>query len=100
MSSKRIEQLSTTDASGGATYSEEHSFPVGNEFPVSIAVDVTGTVNYTVQYDIGGVWYSHPVLASLTADSASNIASPVMRVRLVQNSGNGSCVMTVVESYN
>lgn len=100
MSSKRIEHLSTTDASGGATYSSVHPFTVGDEFPCGLSVVVTGTANYTVQYsDNGGAnWFDHDTLAGLTATASGYLSAATGAVRLKQSSGNGSCVLTVVEA--
>jgi hypothetical protein len=100
----------TADASGGAI----NSNPVvldywTSPFNVTLAVTVTGTVNYTVQYTFDVIdpttwvaasanWVDHPSLAGKTATLDSNLAYPATAVRIVQNSGGGSCVFTVIQA--
>lgn len=76
-------------------------------FNVSIAVEVTGTVNYTVQYtfdDVFGgapgpfVWNNFTTLTAQTANGNGTIISPVRAVRLLTNSGGGTAKMLVVQS--
>ena len=51
-----------------------------NPFNVGIGVVVSGTVNYTIQHtfddvfnpSVTPVWFSHPTLASLSANSDGN----------------------------
>ena len=67
-----------------------------NAFSVSLFVDISGTINYTVQhtfqnvYAAGdpaqGTWMSHSSLASKTADTDGNYAFPVMGTRVIVNS--------------
>lgn len=102
--------VTTTDASGGATYSgivalDTWTAPVN----ASIGVTVTGTVNFTVQYTLddiqangwtagSGIWWS---LADLTAKTASTVAmlsAPATAVRVVQNSGSGSTSTIVLQA--
>lgn len=76
-------------------------------FEVSLFIDVTGTVNVTLQYtgesDVltsSGpfIWFSHSDLTSVTADDVGTIISPVTAVRLVTNSGTGSAELTVLQA--
>lgn len=79
---------------------------------MSIAVVVTGTVNYTVQYtydDIAAtssqpnaatpiyVTFNDPVLTSETANGESNFSSPFTAWRVVVNSGTGSIAVTGIQ---
>lgn len=67
-----------------------------NPFSVSLFVDISGTINYTVQHTFvnvftsaapaQGVWMPHASLASETADGDGNYAFPVMGTRLSINS--------------
>jgi hypothetical protein len=100
----------TTDASGGA----KNTNPVVldyfiSPFSISLSVRVTGTVNYTVQYTFDVIdlnswvpstanWVNHPSLTTQTATLDSNLAYPATAVRMVQNSGSGSCVFTVIQA--
>lgn len=68
-------------------------------FNATIAVDVTGTINYTVQYtpdDLELVSspsiFSHPdsAVVSATADAVANYAFPIGATRILVNSGSGS----------
>lgn len=76
-------------------------------FDVSLFVDVTGTVNVTVEYTGDAtvltstgpfLWFAHADLTSVTADDVGTIISPVTAVRLVTNSGTGSAVFTVLQA--
>ena len=78
-------------------------------FNVALSVRVTGIVDYTVQYTFDkiyednwvpstGNWVNHPSLSSKTTTLDSNIAYPVTAVRIIQNSGTGSCVFTVIQA--
>lgn len=103
-------QVTTTDASGAATYS---SVVIPDIYldPTNIAIGVivTGTVNYTVQATLDDVfstsfvsasatWYNHPTLVSQTANGSGNYAFPPRGIRLTQTSGSGSCVMNIVQA--
>ncbi len=74
---------------------------------ISIAVEVTGTVNYTVQYtfdDIfGGApgpfnWLNFTSMTGQAANANGTLISPVRAVRLLNNSGAGTAKMLVVQS--
>lgn len=100
----------TSDASGGAINSSIVNLDYWvSPFNVALSVKVTGTVNYTVQYTFdkiyengwtpaSGNWVDHPSMTTKTATLDSNIAYPVTAVRLVQNSGSGSCLLTVIQA--
>lgn len=100
----------TSDASGGA----KNTNPVVldywvSPFNIALSVRVTGTVNYTVQYTFDYIdsntwvassanWNDHPSLSNKTGTLDSNLAYPATAVRMVQNSGSGSCVFTVIQA--
>jgi hypothetical protein len=82
---------------------------------LSIMVDVTGTVNYTVQYtydqimgyyDPGGAWtntypskiFDDPVLAAATIDGETTFNNPVNAWRVRINSGTGSVTVTGIQA--
>jgi len=100
----------TSDATAGAVYSTIVALDTWTSpFSIALSVRVTGTVNYTVQYTFdnimfnnwtpaSGNWVDHPSLTSKTGTLDSNIAYPVTAVRIVQNSGNGSTVLTVIQA--
>lgn len=101
---------STSDASGGAVTSNIVALDTfSTQFQVSIGCAVTGTVNYTVQYTLDnvladgylpstGTWYNLTALASKTGTLSTLVDYPVTAVKLVQNTGNGSVVMTVLQT--
>jgi len=77
---------------------------------IGIAVIVTGTVNYTVQYtydDPSGTYpnptstfptaFDHPILNAQTATADSSISLPVAAIRLTNNSGTGTAQMVFVQ---
>ena len=68
-----------------------------NSMQVALAVDVSGTISYTLQHTFQEIqnasvvpstltWYNHDVLASLTADNSSALAVPVTAIRILLNS--------------
>jgi hypothetical protein len=78
-------------------------------FNVGLGVDVSGTVNYTVQHTFDdvfaagynpatGTWLNHPTLAAQSADADGNYAFPVSAIRLTVNSGGGSAVLNVLQA--
>lgn len=75
-------------------------------FNVGMAVVVSGSVNYTVQHTFDNVfdstvtptWFSHPVLAALTANQDGNYAFPVKAIRLKVNSGAGTAALTILQA--
>jgi len=78
-------------------------------FNVALNVQVTGTVNYTVQYTFddvfaagynaaSGNWTDHATLTSQTVTKDSNIAYPVRGIRLKQTSGSGTTVLTIIQA--
>lgn len=100
----------TSDASAGAVTSSPVVLDYWvSPFNISLSVTVTGTVNYTVQYTFdvidpntwvpsSGNWVNHPNLSSKTATLDSNLAYPATAVRIIQNSGSGSCLFTVIQA--
>ena len=101
---------STSDASGGAVTSNIVALDTfSTQFQVTIGCAVTGTVNYTVQYTLdnvlapgyvasSGTWFNITDLASKTATLSAIVDYPVTAVKLVQNTGAGSVVMTVLQT--
>ncbi len=75
-------------------------------FNVGMGVVVSGTINYTVQHTFDNVfdstvtvtWFSHPVLAALTANQDGNYAFPVKAIRLKINSGSGVAALTILQA--
>jgi len=74
------------------------TFPLNwrqNDFQVSLGVDISGTINFTVQHCLEDIrkanpstlsWWPHSTLVSKTADTDGNYASPVTATRLLVNS--------------
>lgn len=99
-----------SDASGGALTGNPIPLDVFvSPFNTTLSVQVTGTVNYTVQYTFDNVqasdwtpatgnWVDHPSLTTQTATKDSNLAYPAVAVRIVQNSGAGSVRFTVIQA--
>jgi hypothetical protein len=98
----------TSDASGAAQYSNTLILDYFNRPEVSLQVVVTGTANWTVQQTLdnpnaAGVtptWFDHPDanMVAETGNRQGNYAYVPCAVRLVQNSGTGSCVLTVIQA--
>jgi hypothetical protein len=77
-------------------------------FNVSIGCDVTGTINYTVQFTLDDVfagtgvgpftWFAHPDITGSTADDTGTYISPVSATRVLTNSGTGSVAVTLMQA--
>lgn len=68
-------------------------------FNVSLAVIVTGTINYTVQFTFDDIfasnsgpftWFDHSDLTALAVDAEAVLVSVVRAVRILTNSGTGT----------
>lgn len=77
--------------------------------PTALQVDVTGTVNYTVQQSLDDpnavgytnvVWINHPDnnVVSAVSSQQSNYAYLPRVVRVLLNSGSGSVALTVIQA--
>jgi len=75
---------------------------------MGLAVIVTGTITYKVQYTFDNVfasgyvaasgnWFDHPTLVG-SASSNSNIAYPVTAIRLITTAGSGSATLTIIQA--
>ena len=78
-----------------------------NPFEVSLYVDITGTVDVTVQYTFDDVfgdfpgphtWVDHPDMTNLTANGEGTFISPVAACRLLTNSGDGEAVLRIAQA--
>ena len=81
------------------------TFPLNwrqTDFQVSLGVDISGTINYTVQHCLEDIrkanpstltWWPHSTLASKTADTDGNYASPVTATRLLVNSSTSGATV-------
>lgn len=95
--------VAKTGAGSSSTIPLDH---YQSPFNVGLGVVVTGTVNYTIQHTFDDVfdgavtptWFSHPSLASLTANADGNYAFPVRAVKILQNSGSGTTTLTIVQA--
>jgi len=102
--------VSTSDASGAVKRS--NPVPVDHyktPFNIGIGCVVNGTVNYDIEHSFddpfaagytaaGATWFNHATLVAQTASADGNYAFPVRAVRLVQNSGSGSVVATIIQA--
>lgn len=74
-------------------------------FNVSIAVTVSGTITYSVQWTqddpfnppaAGLTWFAGPTnLQAATDNEAGSLVSPVRAVRLITTAGTGTATMTI-----
>jgi len=73
-------------------------------FNVGFGVVVAGTVNYTIQHTFDDpsvgftTWYSHPTVASQTANADGNYAFPVTGIKVLVNSGTGSATLNLIQA--
>jgi hypothetical protein len=77
---------------------------------MGMAVVVTGTITYKVQYTFdnifaqgydpaAGNWFDHPTLIG-SASAESNIAYPVTGIRLITTAGTGTATLTIIQAGN
>lgn len=102
--------LTTSDASGAAVASSICPLDLYlTPFQVTLMTDVTGTVDYDLQYtqdDVyasgynpaSGNWKTITGVDGATADAEATLISPVTAVRILQNSGNGSVSCRVIQA--
>lgn len=75
---------------------------------VGLAVVVTGTITYKVQYTFddvfaasyapaSGNWFDHPTLTG-SATLNSNIAYPATGIRIITTAGTGSATLTIIQA--
>jgi hypothetical protein len=77
---------------------------------MGLAVIVTGTITYKVQYTFDNVfaagysptagssnWFDHPTLVG-SASGNSNIAYPVTGIRLLTSAGTGTATLTIIQA--
>jgi hypothetical protein len=75
---------------------------------MGLAVIVTGTITYKVQYTFddvfartyvagSGNWFDHPTLVG-SASGNSNVAYPVTGIRLITTAGTGSATLTIIQA--
>ena len=75
---------------------------------MGLAVIVTGTITYKVQYTFdnlfasdyvasSGNWFDHPTLVG-SASANSNVAYPVTGIRLLTTAGTGSATLTIIQA--
>ena len=75
---------------------------------VGLAVIVTGTITYTVQYTFdnifatgynpaSGNWFNHPTLTG-SSSANSNIAYPATGTRLNTSAGTGTATLTIIQA--
>ena len=75
---------------------------------MGLAVTVTGTITYKVQYTFdniyadnyvpaSGNWFDHPTLVG-SASVNSNIAYPVNGIRLITTAGTGTATLTIIQA--
>lgn len=77
-----------------------------NISPVNIGfgVIVSGTVNYTVQHTFDdpavgfSTWFSHPSVASQSANADGNYAFPVTGIKVLVNSGTGTATLKLIQA--
>lgn len=76
-----------------------------NQFNVTLSVDVTGAVNYTVQYTMGNVfgsagpfvWNTVAGLLAQTTGQIVQLQQLVRAFRVLTNSGTGTVALTVTQ---
>lgn len=101
----RIKTLTTTDATGAATFSVVYLVNWrASPFNIGIQVDITGIASVTVQFTLNDIlggetplWLPHATLAALAADAAGSITTPVTAIRITQVSGGGSSVTKIIQ---
>ena len=74
---------------------------------ISLQIEVTGTVNYTVQQTLDNpfgtdtlTWFDHPDLnlVAQTVQRQGNYAYVPRAVKVVVNSGSGTAILTILQA--
>lgn len=99
--------LSLTGVGNSAVYAVDTYISPSN---MGLAVVVSGTITYKVQYTFdnvfaagydptAGTWFDHPTLVGTTSAN-SNIAYPVTGLRLITTAGTGTATLTIIQAGN
>lgn len=97
----------TVDTNGVGASTEVPLDLYVTDFDVNLVVEVTGTVNYTVQYTFDNVqttpggpfnWINHSQLTSLSANANGTLIGPTAATRVLTNSGTGTVKFTVLQA--
>jgi hypothetical protein len=99
--------LSVTGVGNSAVFAVDNYVAPAN---MGMAVVVTGTITYKVQYTFdnifatgydptSGTWFDHPTLVGTTSAN-SNIAYPVTGIRLTTTAGTGTATLTIIQAGN
>lgn len=93
-----------------SSQTESATIPVDwreNDFKVSLAVVISGTLTYTVEHTFDNIqdpavtptWFPNSTLTALSANGEASLVSPVRAVRLnVTAFTSGSATLTVIQS--
>lgn len=107
--------VSTTDATGGTTYSALVRMDTWAAAQSVVQVNVTGTATFTVETSMDDpnsptnpiaeasmTWLnaSDAAIVSQSANAAGVLAATPVFVRLKQTAGDGSCTMTIAQFGN
>jgi VCBS repeat-containing protein len=81
---------------------------IQNPFSVGLGLEITGTVDVTVQFTFDDIregdgtgpfsWLDHPDLTNATANADAAYVAPVIATRLLTNSGTGTAINRVVQA--
>jgi len=101
--------LSLTGVGNSAVFAVDNYVAPAN---MGMAVVVTGTITYKVQYTFDNIfaagydptagtstWFDHPTLVG-SASANSNIAYPVTGIRLITTAGTGTATLTIIQAGN
>jgi hypothetical protein len=81
-------------AQTGVGASEDIKIQDTNDFRVTYAVAVTGTVTYTVQHSLDGVtWFDNTDTQAQTTPQDGNYIMPVAAVRVNVTAGTGTAAL-------
>ena len=99
--------LSVTGVNNSGVYAVDNYISPSN---MGLAVVVSGTITYKVQYTFDNVfaqgysptagtstWFDHPTLTG-SASANSNIAYPVTGIRLTTTAGSGTATLTIIQA--
>lgn len=97
--------FSVTGVGNSSVYAVDNYISPSN---MGLAVVVSGTITYKVQYTFddvfaagytpaSGNWFDHPTLTG-SASLNSNIAYPVTGIRLSTSAGTGTATLTIIQA--
>lgn len=97
-----ITPVAVTGVKAGAAIPVDHQM---ENFNLGIAVDITGTITYNVEYTMDDLsagapatWYPMTAFSAKTAATQGNFTQPCTAIRVNNTAGTGSTTLRMVQA--